>query len=136
MFINETPQEGLTLFGPIGALATHLINNDSLVVNSWDTAYRPAMMGYLLDSGHLLRTARLWSVSENFAGAECAIGDTGGHLWSGVPEASLFFMVVGTDAMAIYESSWGRNTNADERHGTKASFLCGSTTKVVTSTCP
>jgi hypothetical protein len=83
LFVNETPQEGLTLFGPIGALTTYLIDNDGLVVNSWGTAYRPAMMGYLLENGHLLRTTRLWSVSPNFSGAAGAGGRLEQFDWDG-----------------------------------------------------
>ena len=48
----------------------------------------------------------------------------------------LFFMIVGEDDLGVYESSWGRDSNATERFGTKASFECGATTKVASSTCP
>ena len=47
-----------------------------------------------------------------------------------------FFLIVGTDDTSIYESSWGLRSGGAERYGTKASFRCGTTTKVVTSTCP
>jgi hypothetical protein len=83
LFINDTPAEGLTLFSPIGATTTYLINNDGLVVNSWGSAYRPAMMGYLLDSGHLLRAARLTNVSPNFSGVAGSGGLLEEHDWDG-----------------------------------------------------
>jgi hypothetical protein len=69
-------------------------------------------------------------------GAQCSIGTGGSYLWTGVPAASVYFIVVGRDETGVYESSWGRNSSAGERHGTRASFLCGTVTKVVTSTCP
>jgi hypothetical protein len=70
------------------------------------------------------------------AGAECAIGVSGGYLWTGVPSTDLFFLIVGTDETGVYESSWGTGTDGTERGQTGASFLCGATTKIVTSTCP
>ena len=69
-------------------------------------------------------------------GAECGIGVSGAHRWPQVPSGSLYFVVVGRDAMGVYESSWGHSRSGQERNGTKASFLCGATTKVVTSACP
>ncbi|MCP3978126.1 MAG: hypothetical protein GY716_02180 [bacterium] len=66
----------------------------------------------------------------------CDIGVTGSLTWSGVPGESLFFLVVGTDATRVYESSWGADGHGIERHGTAASFACGTTTKVVSSSCP
>jgi hypothetical protein len=53
-----------------------------------------------------------------------------------VPAGSLFFLVVGTDASGIYESSWGTASSGAERHGFAASFECLATTKVVSSDCP
>lgn len=83
LFLNDTPQEGLTLFGPVGSETTYLINNDGLLVNSWSTPFRPALMGYLLDNGNLLRSARLPSVHPNFS----ITGGRGGRLeeydWDG-----------------------------------------------------
>jgi len=63
LFINVTPVEGLTVFGPMGPTTTYLINNDGLVVNAWSSSYSSALMGYLLDSGNLLRTARVYESS-------------------------------------------------------------------------
>jgi hypothetical protein len=70
------------------------------------------------------------------SGAECDLGTTGTHVWTGVPAESLFFLVVGADDTGVYESSWGRDSEGDERHGTTASMRCGATTKIVSSTCP
>jgi hypothetical protein len=44
-------------------------------------------------------------------------------------------MVVGTDITGVYESSWG-DTTAGPRGGTKASFQCGTTTKILDPQCP
>jgi hypothetical protein len=70
------------------------------------------------------------------SGAECSLGTTGSHTWTDVPPGSLYFLVVGTDDFGVYESSWGRDSSGHERHGTTASFQCGTTTKVISSTCP
>jgi len=87
-------------------------------------------------SDYLLIYGALQEVSTySFSGAECGIGLSGGHFWSGVPAADLFFLVVGTDNLDVYESSWGSVSMGMERSSTKASFLCGTTTKIVTSTC-
>jgi hypothetical protein len=53
----------------------------------------------------------------------------------GTPASSVFFLVVGTDISGIYESSWGTTTNGP-RGGTKASFQCGTTTKILDPQCP
>lgn len=74
--------------------------------------------------------------SPALGGAECGIGVSGAFSWTGVPADDLFFVIVGTDDTGFYESSWGQTSQASERFGTKASFLCGATTKVVTSSCP
>jgi hypothetical protein len=90
-----------------------------------------------LSGGHNLLFGELAAVaSHELLGAACGLDPTGTHTWSGVPAADLFFLAVGTDDLGIYESSWGRDSDGAERHGTKASFLCDTTTKVVSSTCP
>jgi hypothetical protein len=96
----------------------------------WDAFSCPSS-DYLLIYG-LLQEVSTYS----FSGAECGIGLSGDHFWSGVPAADLFFLVVGTENLGVYESSWGAGTMGEERSSTKASFLCGTTTKIVTSTCP
>jgi len=70
------------------------------------------------------------------AGAECNIGTGGTHVWNNVPPGSLYFVVVGTDDTGVYESSWGGDSSGDPRNGTGASFHCGTTTKVVSASCP
>ena len=74
--------------------------------------------------------------SATLMGARCSIGTTGTYAWTSVPGQSLFYVVVGRDSSGLYESSWGLNGSGGQRGGTRASFLCGTTTKIVTSTCP
>ena len=83
LFVNEAPQEGLTLFGPTQSTTAYLINPDGLLVNSWSTPFGPGLMGYLLESGNLLRTARLLSNHANFAGAAGSNGRLEEYDWDG-----------------------------------------------------
>ncbi len=66
--------------------------------------------------------------------ALCNVGTTGAFSWNGTPATSIFMLLVGTDDMGIYESGWG-STSAGPRGGTKASFECGTTTKVLDPQC-
>jgi len=50
---------GYTLFAPIGSTATYLIDMEGRIVNTWKSNYRPGQSAYLLEDGHLLRTASL-----------------------------------------------------------------------------
>ncbi|MBL0174454.1 MAG: aryl-sulfate sulfotransferase [Ignavibacteria bacterium] len=47
--------DGLTLFAPMGATTTHLIDSEGRQVRSWTAAQRPGQAAYLLPNGHLLR---------------------------------------------------------------------------------
>ena len=69
-------------------------------------------------------------------GADCNLGLSGTHVSSGWPGESVYLLVVGTDDTGVYESTWGLDSSGGRRNGTKASFRCGTTTKIVTSTCP
>ncbi|MCH8066563.1 MAG: aryl-sulfate sulfotransferase [Chloroflexi bacterium] len=51
--------EGYTLLGPLRSGTTYLIDNDGMVVHSWQSAYEPGAATYLLENGHLLRTASI-----------------------------------------------------------------------------
>jgi hypothetical protein len=70
------------------------------------------------------------------SGADCNIGTSGTHVWTNASSESLYFLIVGTDDLGVYESSWGRDSAGDLRNGTAASFQCDTTTKVVSGTCP
>ena len=60
LFLNEEgAMEGYTLFAPVSFETTYLIDNDGLLVHSWDSEYRPSLSGYLLENGNLLRGAKL-----------------------------------------------------------------------------
>ncbi len=64
LFLN-TPdaQNGYTLFG--NNEKTYLIDNCGFLVNTWESDFDPGLGIYLLENGHLLRTAK---VSGNFSG--------------------------------------------------------------------
>jgi hypothetical protein len=127
------PVEGFTppLPVPGGSLiATRTSADGSTLDVEWDAFGCPSFE-YNLIYGDLADVS-----SYTLTGAECGIGVTGGHLWTGVPDSNLFFMIVGTDDIGVYESNWGYNSAGTERFATKASFLCGATTKIVTSVCP
>jgi hypothetical protein len=60
LFLNDsTAFEGYTLFAPMRYTTTYLINNEGLLVQSWDSDYRPGQSVYLLENGDLLRTAQV-----------------------------------------------------------------------------
>ncbi len=61
--------DGYTLFGPLNTGDTYLIDNDGMVVHSWESEYKPAASTYLLENGHLLRTADLDSELFSAGGA-------------------------------------------------------------------
>jgi hypothetical protein len=68
-------------------------------------------------------------------GAACDLGTTGSALWSGVPAADLWFVVVGDDN-ATTEGSWGSDGNVPQRGGNTASGFCGLTTRDNLGVCP
>jgi len=49
--------QGYTLFAPIGSTTTYLIDMEGRVVHQWESDYPPGQSVYLLENGHLLRTA-------------------------------------------------------------------------------
>lgn len=60
LFINDsTSFEGYTLFAPMRYTTTYLINNEGLLVHSWESSHRPGQSIYLLENGDLLRTAQI-----------------------------------------------------------------------------
>ncbi len=58
---TEQAYAGYTLFAPNGSTNTYLIDNQGLVVNTWESDYQPGHSVYLLENGNLLRTATLRS---------------------------------------------------------------------------
>ena len=57
LFLNDPASwEGYTLFAPVPSTTTYLIDNDGLLVHSWESAYRPGQAAYLTEDGLLLRT--------------------------------------------------------------------------------
>ena len=58
LFLNDpTSFNGYTLFTPLTYTSTYLIDNEGLLVNSWESAFVPGNSVYLLENGHLLRAA-------------------------------------------------------------------------------
>ena len=49
---------GYTLFTPNQSRTTYLIDIRGELVNQWETNYTPGESAYLLENGHLLRTAK------------------------------------------------------------------------------
>lgn len=116
---------------PEGTLLASRASTDGTSIDvEWDAFGCPSFE-YNLVYGDLATVS-----SHAVTGADCDIGVGGGHLWTGVPDSDLFFLIVGTDELGVYESSWGHDSAGSERSGTKASFRCDATTKIVTSSCP
>jgi hypothetical protein len=81
LFLNDSSAfNGYTFFAPDAYTNTYLINNEGLLVNSWEGTYTPALSAYLLENGKLLRTATIFN--STFAG-----GGSGGLIqefeWEG-----------------------------------------------------
>jgi hypothetical protein len=62
---EKNPFDGYTLFGPAMSTTTYLINISGEVVHTWNSDYYPRLAVYLLETGHLLRTAKM-SVNPTF----------------------------------------------------------------------
>ena len=56
---QSTDPRGYTLFAPSIFSDTYLIDSLGHLVNSWRSEYQPGQSAYLLENGHLLRTASL-----------------------------------------------------------------------------
>ena len=50
--------EGYVLFTPLLSGTTYLIDRSAAVVHTWESDFAPGVSAYLLENGHLLRTAR------------------------------------------------------------------------------
>ena len=73
LFLNNPDAfNGYTLFSPSSSKITYLIDNCGELINSWESDYFPGASSYLLESGDLIRTAR---ISSTFQG-----GGTGGRI--------------------------------------------------------
>jgi hypothetical protein len=70
LFLNDSSSfNGYTFFAPAAYTNTYLINNEGLLVNSWESIYTPALSAYLLESGNLLRTATISNTTFNGGGS-------------------------------------------------------------------
>jgi len=62
LFLNDSlSYNGYTLFAPASSRTTYLIDNCGYVINTWESAYRPGEVAYLLENGNLLRACQLGS---------------------------------------------------------------------------
>jgi len=129
-----TPGDPIELFNaplpvPQSSLTAERLSDEQIQVE-WDASSCTSF------DYHLLFGALEEVSTYELTGAECAIGTSGTHVWTGVPGGSLYFLVVGTDDTGVYESGWGRDSAGGQRFGTIEWFECGTTTKIVSSTCP
>jgi len=67
LIMNDAAQSynGYTLFAPSTSKITYLIDNEGRLVNKWESDYTPGLSAYLLEDGHLLRSAVLPSEDPN-----------------------------------------------------------------------
>ncbi|MBK9256472.1 MAG: aryl-sulfate sulfotransferase [Saprospiraceae bacterium] len=56
---DASAADGYTLFSPLSAKKTYLIDNCGRVIKSWESDFFPGQVSYLLENGDLLRTARI-----------------------------------------------------------------------------
>jgi hypothetical protein len=62
--------KGYTLFAPMGATTTYLIDNYGRLVHSWESDYQPMLSAYLLENGDLLRSMRIPLAGEPGGGVQ------------------------------------------------------------------
>ncbi len=84
LFLNDPEAfAGYTLFAPQPGTMTYLIDNQGKLIQSWPGSYRPGNSVYLLENGHLLRTANYTTAP----GPRFNTGGTGGRVqeytWDG-----------------------------------------------------
>lgn len=67
LIMNDAAQSynGYTLFAPNTSKVTYLIDNEGRLVNKWESDFVPGLSAYLLEDGHLLRSAALQSEDPN-----------------------------------------------------------------------
>ena len=63
LIMNDAAQSynGYTLFAPSTSKLTYLIDNEGRLVNKWESDFVPGLSAYLLEDGHLLRSAAIES---------------------------------------------------------------------------
>jgi len=67
LIFNDSTQSynGYTLFAPQLSKSTYLIDNEGRLVNKWESDYPSRLSAYLLEDGHLLRSAALEHPSDS-----------------------------------------------------------------------
>lgn len=94
----------------------------------WDAGSCPAS-GY-----HLIFGALTGLSSYAVAGAECALGTSGSHIWNSVPAGNTWFLVVGDNGTDL-EGTWGKDGSGAHRAGTTTSSQCGMIARVNATAC-
>jgi hypothetical protein len=71
---------GYTLFAPMRSTTTYLIDNYGRTVHTWASDYQPSMSVYLLEDGHLLRSAKILG-TEGYQGGVQKLAWDGTVIW-------------------------------------------------------
>jgi hypothetical protein len=101
----------------------------SAITLDWDASVCPAA-GYHLLYGPLDQVGAYAT-----SGGVCGLDPTGHSLWSGVPAASLWYVLVADDDASL-EGNWGADSTGSPRRGGTASNRCGMTTRSNAGSCP
>ena len=95
LFLNDSSSfNGYTFFAPAAYTNTYLINNEGLLVNSWEGTYTPALSAYLLENGNLLRTATIFNSTFSGGGSGGLIQEfdwDGNLVWEYQYSSDLFY---------------------------------------------
>ncbi|MFQ5498483.1 MAG: aryl-sulfate sulfotransferase [Candidatus Zixiibacteriota bacterium] len=82
LFLNDTAAfEGYTFFAPMTSTETYLIDMFGREVHSWTSTYTPGASAYLLENGHVLRTAKFTPQGAGAGGKVEEIDWDGTILW-------------------------------------------------------
>ena len=73
--------DGYTLFAPNTSKTTFLIDNEGTLVHKWESEYVPGLSAYLLEDGHLLRSAKVEDPSATQTGGFQKIDWEGTVVW-------------------------------------------------------
>jgi Spy/CpxP family protein refolding chaperone len=75
--------QGYTLLASLQSTKTYLIDMQGKVVRTWDSKHTPGASAYLLENGHLFRTASLGGETMAFGGGPGAGGKIEEFTWDG-----------------------------------------------------
>src|SRR5260221_10680714 len=82
--INEPKAfQGYTVFAPLSSTTTYLIDMQGKVVRTWESDCSPALTGFLLENGHMLRPGSLGAEAQAFGGGPGVGGRIQEFTWDG-----------------------------------------------------